>query len=324
VTPEPAGRDALSSIAARFATHPGIRAKAALRVVGEILGKGSVEGPGDDAAAIPSDGAWLLAAAEAMWPPFVEADPHGAGVASVVANVNDIAAMGGRVVAIADTVVAPEPAAALVLEGMRLACEVYGVRIVGGHLSVWSGAPAVSAFALGRATQLLSSLHVEAGQTVLLASCLEGRLRQDFPFFSSIAERAGSLAGDVEVLPRLAEAGHCVAAKDVSMAGLLGSLGMLLESTGSGAVVNLEAIATPPGVDLETWVFAFPTYGFLLTAAAERVDDCRAAFAERGLECAVIGTVDATGSLRVRLGAEEAPLVDLRTSGVTGLGPAGA
>ena len=281
-----------------------------------------VEGPGDDAAAIPDAGGYLLAAAEAILPPFVEADPFGAGVAAVVANVNDIAAMGGRVLALADTVVGPEASLAEVLRGMRSACDLYGTRLVGGHLSVRDGPAQVSAFALGRAARLLSSRNVEAGQALLAAYCLHGRLREDFPFFSSVAERGGELAGDVEVLPSLAEGGHCAAAKDVSMAGTLGSLAMLLEATGAGAVVDLEAIPRPAGTGLDPWIFAFPTYGFLLAAPPGEADACRHAFRSRGLACEVIGAVEPAGRLRVRLGGGEAVLLDLGAAAVTGLGGA--
>jgi len=281
-----------------------------------------VEGPGDDAAAIPDAGGYLLAAAEAILPPFVEADPFGAGVAAVVANVNDIAAMGGRVLALADTVVGPEASLAEVLRGMRSACDLYGTRLVGGHLGVRDGPPQVSAFALGRAARLLSSRNVEAGQALLAAFCLQGCLREDFPFFSSVAERGGELAGDVEVLPSLAESGHCAAAKDVSMAGTLGSLAMLLEATGAGAVVDLEAIPRPAGAGLDPWLFAFPTYGFLLAAPPGEAGACRQEFRSRGLACEVIGAVEPTGRLRVRLGGGEAVLLDLGAAAVTGLGGA--
>lgn len=311
----------LNRIARRFATHPGLRAKAALAAVTEILGPTDwVGGPGDDAAAIAADGGFLLAAGEAIWPPFVAADPYGAGIASVVANANDIAAMGGRVTALIDTVTGPEPVVRRALEGLRHACDLYGVGVAGGHLSIWDGPPSLSVFGLGRATRVLSARHVAPGQALLVASCLEGRLREDFPFFTSIAARGPRLAGDLAVLPALAEAGRCAAAKDVSMAGTLGSLAMLLEATGSGAAVDLGAVPRPGTAPLEDWLFAFPTYSFLLTCAPEEVAACRDAFLGNDLACEAIGTIDATGLLRARLGASEVTLIDLRASMVTGLG----
>jgi len=313
--------EALDVVARRFAAHPGLRAKAALGVIPGILGDTDwLAGPGDDAAAIADAGGWLLAAGEAIWPPFVAADPVGAGVASVVANVNDIAAMGGRVLALVDTVVGPEEVAAGALRGMRRACDAYGVRIAGGHLSAWDGQPSISVFALGRAARLLSARNVARGQTLLAACCLEGTARADFPYFSSLAARGGELAGDVALLPAVAEAGWGVAAKDVSMAGLLGSLAMLLEPTRAGAVVDLAQVPTPPGVALVDWLFTFPTFGFLLCAPPGEADRCRAAFLERGLACAAIGVIEPGGRLRVRLGGAATDLLDLTTTPVTGLG----
>jgi selenophosphate synthetase-related protein len=299
----------------------GLRAKAALRLVTEVLGASDwVGGPGDDAAVVQVGATRVVAGGEAIFPPFVEADPRGAGIAAVVANVNDLCAMGAWPLAILDTIVAPEALARRALEGMRHAAALYRVPVVGGHLTVRDGPPAISAFGLGEARALLSSRHVAPGLEVLLACCLEGTMRADFPYFSSLAERGERLAGDVRVLPALAEEGICVAARDVSMAGVLGSLAMLLEPTGSGACVDLEALPRPPPVTLTTWVTAFPAYGFLLCAPPDAVAACCARFRDRGLACSSIATVDGGGELRVRGGGGERLVLDLRREPVTGLG----
>ncbi|HLA92618.1 MAG TPA: AIR synthase related protein, partial [Actinomycetota bacterium] len=100
----------LDEIARRFQESAAIRSKASIGLVTDILGPTDwLSGPGDDAAALPSPGpGFVLAAGEAIWPPFVEADPFGAGVAAVVANVNDLAAMGGRPLGLVDTIVGSE------------------------------------------------------------------------------------------------------------------------------------------------------------------------------------------------------------------------
>ena len=52
-------------------------------------------GPGDDGAVVEIlGGRSVVVCGEAIHPPFVAADPHGAGMAAVLANVNDLAAMG--------------------------------------------------------------------------------------------------------------------------------------------------------------------------------------------------------------------------------------
>jgi selenophosphate synthetase-related protein len=312
----------------RFGEHPGLAAKAELAIVADVLGATDwIGGPGDDAAVVAGmgdggTGGRVVVAGEAILPALAAADPFGAGVAAIVANVNDIAATGGTTLAIVDTVVGPAPVARQVLEGMAFAAGLYGVPIVGGHLTVTDVAPSVSAFAVGRADVVLSATAVREGQVLLVAACLEGELRADFPFFSSIRSRGSALAGDVAVLPELAGSGAAVASKDVSMAGLLGSLAMLLEPTRCGACVDLAAIPRPVGVAIADWTAAYLSYGFLLCAEPKRAAECEEAFHVRNLACARVGTIDGSGRLAVSLGDEEAVLLDVAGRGVTHLGTA--
>jgi uncharacterized protein len=313
----------LEEIEERFRSNPGRRSKQALRHVTDVLGGSDwITGPGDDAALVSACGGTVLAAGEAIHPAFVAADPFGAGVGAVVANCNDVAAMGGRPLAIVDTVVASDRVARQLLAGLRHAADLYGVPVVGGHLTAWAGEPSLSAFVLGEVVAPLSATHVSPGQRVLLAACLEGRLRGDFPFYPSYEQRGTKVQGDLALLPLLAERGAVVAAKDVSMAGLLGTLAMLLQPTGCGADVDLDRLPRPPEVPLPTWFEVFPSYAFLLCAPQARVGECVDAFADRGLTCAEIGRVRAGGELRVRLGGGTRVL--LRDTATTATGLAGA
>src|SRR5688572_9084973 len=62
---------------------------------------------GDDCAAIPDSGGHLLLAAEGMLESFVAADPWFAGYSAVMVNLSDVAAMGGRPLAIVDVLWTP-------------------------------------------------------------------------------------------------------------------------------------------------------------------------------------------------------------------------
>jgi selenophosphate synthetase-related protein len=228
----------LDGLAAYLRSHPALGAKGEIKLVSEVLGGGSwVHGPGDDGAVVPTrrqrgrggTADQVIACGEALLPAFVAADPYGAGVAAVLANVNDLAAMGATPVAILDTIVGTAELAREVLHGMKDACEWYDVALVGGHLTVHDGAPALSAFGVGTAAAVLSTTHVAAGQSLVVAACTQGEMRADFPFFRSFDARITQLADDVRVLASVASSGACVAAKDISMAGLIGSLAMLLE-----------------------------------------------------------------------------------------------
>ena len=128
---------------------------------------------------------------------------------------------------------------------MRYASGLYQVPIVGGHLTIADQPLSVSAFAVGRCPVPLSSTAAAPGQRLGLLACLDGEMRTDFPFFRSFAERGERLGGDVRLLAELAGSGACVAAKDVSMAGMFGSLAMLLEPSGCGVTVADVRRAAP-------------------------------------------------------------------------------
>jgi selenophosphate synthetase-related protein len=237
----------------------------------------------------------------------------------VLTNINDLAAMGAHPIGIVDTVVADDETAREVLLGIRRGCEIYDVTVLGGHLTRYSGEPSVSAFGVGRANKPLSVTRVEPGQQLILACCTEGDMRIDFPFFRSFDQRAGQTAGDVRVLAELADSGACAAAKDVSMAGLVGSLAMLLEHGRFGVTLELDVLPRPADVSLARWLMCFPSFAFLLTSPADRADECRQAFLDRGLEAVVVGEIDTSGSVQLGSGGHRVEVLDLNKQGVTGL-----
>jgi len=319
----------LEELAGFLRSHPALRAKNEIKLVSDVLGVGSwVQGPGDDGAVVSSrsDSApvgrvadQVIACGEALLPTLVASDPYGAGIAAVLANVNDLAAMGAVPLAIVDTIVGSPELAREALRGMKEACEWYDVALVGGHLTLHDGAPAVSAFGVGRAQAVLSTTNVAAGQSLVVAACTAGAMRSDFPFFRSFTERAQDLGDDVRVLASLAGTGACVAAKDVSMAGLVGSLAMLLEWSRLGVTVDLECLPHPVDVPMRDWLTCFPAYAFLLCAAPGREAECISAFHQRGLEAATVGIVNDSGMVALRSKGRRAVVVDLAVTEVTGL-----
>jgi uncharacterized protein len=311
----------LAELAEVLRSSAGWRAKADIAVVRDVFGGSDwLRGPGDDGAAVRVGVEEVIACGEAILPPFVERDPYGAGVAAVLTNVNDVAAMGAVPLAIVDTVVGPPDTCRAVLDGMRFASSLYDVPVVGGHLTRSADRVALSAFALGRCPgRPLSALRVRPGQALALVVCLDGKMRPDFPFFPSFDERGHRLAGDVRLLAELAADGVVEAAKDVSIAGIFGSIAMLLEPTRCGASIPVDAVPVPAGIDFDAWSSCFPCFAFLVTMAPEHEDRCRQAVERRGLCYATLASIDGSGALRLVDGKDAAVLVDLNADPVTGL-----
>jgi selenophosphate synthetase-related protein len=99
----------------------------------------------------------------------------------VVANVNDLAAMGGRPLGLVDTIVGSEALAREILRGIRQTAERYHVPVVGGHLTISDEVSALSAFVVGSARSLLAARNAAPGQELLVAAALDGHMHADFP-----------------------------------------------------------------------------------------------------------------------------------------------
>ena len=313
----------LPDLVQRLRTSSGWTSKSEISLVRDVFGPGDWRaGPGDDGAVVGIGSESVVVCGEALLPAFVEHDPYGAGIAAVLCNVNDVAAMGGIPDAIVDTLVGDRDTCRQALEGMRYASMLYDVPIVGGHLTIHPNEKSLSAFALGHCPgPALSADAVRPGQQLGLLVFLEGEMRTDFPFFRSFNERGAELAGDVRLLAALASDGSVVAAKDVSMAGLLGSLAMLLEPTRVGVTVDLADIPLPVGVDFERWLICFPCYAFLVCSPVGRVEDVIASATKRGLTYAPLGLLNDSGLLNLRDGDQTLTVVDLQIEEITGLRP---
>ncbi|HDR8932658.1 sll0787 family AIR synthase-like protein [Burkholderia vietnamiensis] len=269
---------------------------------------------GDDCAAIPDGDGYLLFAIEGMVGDFVESMPWFAGYSGVMANVSDIYAMGGRPIAVVDALWSDGiDAARPMLAGMAAAASAYGVPIVGGHSNTRSAQRQLAVSILGRAHALLSSFNARPGDRLMMAVDLRGAFEEPYPFWNaSVGASPDRLRADLEILPMLAEDGLCDAAKDISMAGVLGTALMLVECSRVGARIVLDAIPRPPCVDFDRWLTAFPSYGFLMAVRPAHTDAFAERFAARGLACAVIGDIDATREVVVEEAGETAVLWDFR------------
>lgn len=275
---------------------------------------------GDDAAALPDGEGYVLFAAEGMRSEFLAADPWFCGFCSVMVNLNDIAAMGGRPWAITDVLFMGSGENERVLEGMVAASEAFGVPIVGGHTSRVGGNSFLAVSVLGKAKRLISGHAARPGQTLLVAVDLRGAFRGlGGNFNAASAAPAEQLRRQLGLLPELAEAGLVGAGKDISMAGVCGSLLMMLETSHVGARLDLAKLPAPPEVDPFRWLNAFPSFGFVLAVEPSAVSEVCARFESVGVACAAVGEVTAEPRLELMSGKERALYWDLAEP-LTGFG----
>jgi AIR synthase-related protein len=285
----------LSALAGILRASPGLAAKADISRVSARLGldRGASAPVGDDCAAIADGDGFLLLAIEGFMNEFVAADPWFAGWCGVMVNLSDVAAMGGRAIAVVDALWAKgEAGADQILAGMKAAAERYGAPIVGGHSNLSCEQGQLSVAILGRARKLLTSFDARPGERLVMAVDLRGAYRPPFANWqAAIDAPAARLRGDLKLLPLIAEAGLSRAAKDISQAGIVGTAAMLAECSGVGVQIDLRAIPRPEGVALEKWLQTFPSFGYLLAVAPQDVAAVTSLFEQRDIAAAEIGVI---------------------------------
>ena len=314
---------AFAELAASLGASRGMAAKADIGFVAQRLGlAGSPIPVGDDCAAIPDGDGHLLLAVEGFINEFVAADPWFAGWCGVMVNLSDIAAMGGRPIAVVDALWANGDAVAgQVLDGLDAAARAYGVPIVGGHSNLNSAQAQLAVAVLGRAgRQLLTSFDAEPGDALLLVCDHRGAYREPFDNFQAALEAPPErLRADLALLPELAERGLSRAAKDISQAGIVGTAAMLAESSGVSILLDLDAIVPPAGVAVERWLKTFPSYGYLIAVDPADAPSALQLFAARDLHAAKIGSVEGGARVALRSAGREAVVRDWAEQRLMGL-----
>jgi AIR synthase-related protein len=319
------GSLAISALAERVRRSSAIAAKGDIAGIARSLGlSGDNAIPvGDDCAAIPDRDGYLLFAIEGFMNEFVAGDPWFAGWCGAMVNISDIAAMGGRPLAIVNAIWADgEANAAPVLAGLRDAAQAFGVPVVGGHTNMGTDRSQFAVAILGRANRLLTSFDAEPGDALIAAIDLRGKYREPFSNWEAATEAPHPrLRGDIELLPAIAEAGLSRAAKDISQGGIAGTAAMLAECSGVAIDLDLAAIPKPAGVALERWLLTFPSFGYLLSVKPDGTPEVVDRFARRGIAAARIGSVTRGSCLTVSDGDASETIWDFAQKPLIGAVP---
>jgi putative N-acetyltransferase (TIGR04045 family) len=268
---------------------------------------------GDDGVPVP--GSDLIAATDAITPSMVERDPEWAGWCGMLVTAHDLAAMGADPVGALDALGAADAAhATRIIAGLRAGSDAFELPILGGHSQL--GVPAaLSVTGLGRAAQPVPSGGGRPGDDLTLTADLAGGWR---PGYRGRQWDSTSWRTRDELRPMLTSVRDCRprAAKDVSMAGIVGTAGMLAEASGCGADLDVAAIPRPRDAGFADWLTCFPGFA-VLTADAPSAPAPRAGAAVTA-RCGRL-----TGDRGVRLHWPDGDVTTaLSTGAVTGLGPA--
>ncbi len=320
----------LDHIVNRVRNYEGLLRKQPIADVFEKLVLHGQTGPqlpnyGDDAAVIPWKDGYLLLAADGIMPRLLMNEPYAAGKASVMVTVNDIYSMGGRPLAMVNVLASGEEEhRSRVVEGIKKGCEKMRVPMVGGHLhpDARGNSPSLAVAILGHANKLLRSHLAEEGDDIVLAVDLKGDkgCRSVVSWDANSGKTPEELLHRLETLPLIAEKELAQAAKDVSNAGILGTISILMENSTKGAVIDLMSIPKPPEIDLSDWLLCFQSFGFALSVPSRNSNKVLSLFHQREITASVIGKVIDDPIVSLKSGPESTVLFDFRKDKITGIG----
>lgn len=280
---------------------------------------------GDDAAVIDIGGEdYILFAADGIWGRLVNASPWWAGYTSVLVNVNDIAAMGGKPVAMVNVLSSDDlDASRQLLRGIRDGIAKFGVPMVGGHLHPDTPYTSLSVAIIGTVKKgcEIKSGTAKTGDVVIAAYDMDGKVGPNSPysFDTTTDKEPEEVRARYRVMQELGERKLLTAGKDISNPGLLGTLGMLLETSRKGARVDLKRIPVPEGVGLTQWLKIHPATGFIVTASQENESEVIRLFESTGYTASGIGIVDNTSKLEICCDDECVTVFDFKKDVVTGI-----
>jgi hypothetical protein len=276
---------------------------------------------GDDSAVIKNKDEYLLLSCDGVLPSLVSNEPYAAGKVAVMVNVNDIYAMGGRPIAMVNILaVAKKEDYELIIKGIKKGCEKFKVPMVGGHIHPDANENSISVAILGKAKKLLTSYTAKEDENLILAIDLDGKpgCKSVRSWDSNSGKSSDDVLKKLETLVYIAENELSCTCKDVSNAGILGSIATLLETSKKGAEICIEKIPKPESIELINWLKIFPSFGFILSVNKKNTKKCLNIFQSCGIEARVIGEVIKDKKMKVKYFDEESVLFDFEKDKICG------
>lgn len=258
---------------------------------------------GDDASAIDiGNNQVVLIAADGIWGQIMNVNPYWAGYCAVLVNVNDIAAMGGKPLAMVNIMsIKNDDIYEDLLRGINDGCLKFGVPMVGGHLHPDGDSDSLGVAIVGIAQKdkMITSFGAEVGDKVIVAIDLDGKPHEMFSLnWDTTYDKDAQLVRDqITAVQYLAENDYIKSGKDISNPGILGTLEMLLETSKKGAVVNLEDIPKNENMEWEDWLRVYPGSGFVFTAQEDYCGYIKEYLARFSIEAEVVGEITDSNSL---------------------------
>ncbi|MEM1788859.1 MAG: AIR synthase-related protein [Candidatus Nezhaarchaeales archaeon] len=278
----------LDKLLTQLRSYKGLARKSCIGPLAKLF---STECKFDDAGWFMIGDEYVVVSCDGIAEDLIREDPFLAGLYSVLVCVNDVIAKGARPLGYAGIVASSSSSIRMsIVEGLRKALRLYDLALLKMHTHPDTTYDAIDGCVVGRARKIIPSSTAKPGQDIIMAVDLDGssRLKGWVCCFDTIHDKTPEQVKKlIDGMVLVAEKDLASASRDISAPGILGSLAMLCESSGVGALVDLDSIPRPSGMDLELWLKTYPSFGFILVSS--RAQECIQTLKEHGYTASVIG-----------------------------------
>ena len=265
--------------------------------------------------------------ADSITEKFIEVNPYMAGYSLVMANVNDIYATAGKPLAMVLILAYENDQKQIgddLVRGIIDGSKKFRVPIVGGHTHPNDTRNIASAGIIGRVRRehRISSSGARSGDIIVTAIDTKGHVGQKYTFGWDCTSMKSSeeVLRHRQAICEIGKTGFASACKDISNAGILGTLGMLFEASRVGAIINLNQIERnkPEHVPLDHWTKIFISTGYILTIKPNHISVAIELLESHDLSTSTIGKIDDSKKYKITYDSETAVFFDFNKESILG------
>jgi len=282
----------------------------ALKAMGSLAPDGILD---EDGVLLRHGREYIVIACDSIQPEICRKAPYFAGRSAVFASVNDVAAMGGKPLKIVNAAGAEdEDNLKKIICGMAEAAQIFGLTIDGGHILPAGSPSGATVTVVGTAKKPLLSSTLRPDHLLLLVTDLKGTRPDNWRYAwnTTTGKSNQQIRGRYTALRRLAEEGMLTAGKDISNAGILGTIAILLETSNVGGIIDLKAIKIPKDIIPLDWYCTFLSFGFILGVKKKNIKHVVLRLKRKGLFANIIGHATTSTKVILEHGIDTAVLFD--------------
>ncbi|MHA1669059.1 MAG: AIR synthase related protein [Promethearchaeota archaeon] len=256
---------------------------------------------GEDSASILENEKLILLTTDRIKTDYILKNPFGAGFSSILVGIDDIYCCGGTPLA-ASLIVSfkDKQIGEKIFEGAMEGSQKFRVPIVRGHTSPNGNYYELSSTMIGeiKKNDYISAKNAKINDDIILAVDFLGKI----PDVSRSYWDTVTFKQSEDVLLRrrsmniIAQQHLANSAKDISNAGIFGTILQLIKYSNVGAIININKIKIPPflvknGYDLESYIKMYLTTSYILSAPEDNSKDILKIFNRHQMEATVIGKI---------------------------------